>query len=199
MSLEQLFSAMKESEQKELKLIVKADVQGSTEAVIGALTKLTTEKVKVTVIHQGVGAISESDVMLAAASGAVIVGFNVKPDGKARKTADHEGVDVRAYSVIYDAVDDVKAAMIGLLPPIRKEQSVGHAEVREVFRVSGKGTIAGCAVVDGKVQRSAHIRVLRDKASVFEGGSTASSGSRRTSARCPPAWSAASASPASTT
>ncbi len=169
MSLEQLFSAMKESEQKELKLIVKADVQGSTEAVIGALTKLTTEKVKVTVIHQGVGAISESDVMLAAASGAVIVGFNVKPDGKARKTADHEGVDVRAYSVIYDAVDDVKAAMIGLLPPIRKEQSVGHAEVREVFRVSGKGTIAGCAVVDGKVQRSAHIRVLRDKASVFEG------------------------------
>ncbi|RMG16216.1 MAG: translation initiation factor IF-2, partial [Deltaproteobacteria bacterium] len=168
-SLKELLAEMEGGAQKELKIIVKADVQGSVEAVNQALQKLSTDKVKVTLIHSGVGAISESDVMLASASGAMIVGFNTKPDAMAKKTADQEKVDIRTYKVIYDAVNDVKAAMEGLLEPIRREKSLGRAEVKEVFRISGKGAIAGCAVVEGKILRSAMIRVIRGKEPIHEG------------------------------
>jgi translation initiation factor IF-2 len=168
-TLEDLFSQMKEGEQKDLPLVVKADVQGSIEAVTGSLEKLSGPKAKVRFLHQGVGAISESDVMLAAASNAIIIGFSTKPDAKAKRIAEHEGVQIRTYNVIYDAVNDVKAAMEGLLEPIRKENDIGRAEVRDVFRVSGKGTIAGCAVVDGKFLRGAFVRVLRGKDKVFDG------------------------------
>ncbi|MFW6369292.1 MAG: EF-Tu/IF-2/RF-3 family GTPase, partial [Myxococcota bacterium] len=120
-------------------------------------------------LHQGVGTISESDVMLAAASNAIIIGFNTRPDSKAKRIAEHEGVQIRTYSVIYDAINDVKAAMEGLLEPIRKENDIGKAEVREVFRISGKGTIAGCAVTQGKVVRGANVRVKREGEKIFDG------------------------------
>ncbi len=168
-TLEELFSQMKEGEQKDLPLVVKADVQGSIEAVTAALDKLSGPKVKLRFLHDGVGAVSESDVMLAAASNAIIIGFNTKPDAKAKRIAEHEGVQIRTYQVIYDAVSDVKAAMEGLLEPIRKENDIGKAEVRDVFRISGKGTIAGCAVTQGKVQRGAHVRVKRDGEKIHEG------------------------------
>jgi translation initiation factor IF-2 len=155
---------------KELKIIIKADVHGTAEAVADSLGKQSTEKVKVNVLHRGVGGITESDVLLAAASQAVVVGFNVSPDGGAKSAAEEKVVDIRTYRVIYELLDDVRKAMAGLLAPRLVETVLGHAEVREIFRVSKIGTIAGCYVTDGKIRRNAKARLLRDQAIVFEGG-----------------------------
>ena len=168
-SLEDLFSQIQAGEMKNLNLIVKADVQGSVEAVKASLEKLSNDEVRVRVIHGGVGAINESDVMLASTSQAIIVGFNVRPDNAARDSAERAGVDVRMYRVIYDAIGEVEAAMKGMLAPKFKEALIGHAEVRQTYKVSGVGTVAGCYVQDGKVQRGCKVRVVRDNIVVFEG------------------------------
>jgi translation initiation factor IF-2 len=157
------------SEQKELKIVLKADVQGSAEALKAALTKLSTEKVKVTVISAAVGGITESDVNLAKAGGAIIVGFHVRPAGKANKHAEQEGVQIRLYDIIYDALDEVKAAMAGLLAPIKREVAMGKLQVRETFNIPKIGTIAGCMVTEGKITRKAHLRIIRDAIQVYEG------------------------------
>ncbi|MCX7673091.1 MAG: translation initiation factor IF-2 [Thiobacillaceae bacterium] len=167
--LENIFEQMAEGEVKTLPLIIKADVQGSYEGLTHALTKLSTEEVKVNVIHAAVGAISESDVNLALASKAVIIGFNVRADANARKLAETSGVDIRYYNIIYDAVDDVKAALAGLLSPEKRENMLGLAEVRQVFRISKVGTVAGCMVLDGVVRRTARVRVLRDNVVIHDG------------------------------
>jgi translation initiation factor IF-2 len=167
--LDALFDKMKEGETQELKLVVKADVQGSAEALVKALSELSTDKVKVNVIHSGVGGITENDVMLASASSAIIIGFHVRPTGGASKVAKDERVEIRAYSIIYEAIDEVKSAMLGLLKPTFKEAPLGHAEVRKLFQIP-KGTIAGCMVSDGKIQRGARVRVVRDSVNVWEGG-----------------------------
>jgi translation initiation factor IF-2 len=169
MSLEQIMKRMSGEKQLELKLVVKADVQGSVEAVKGALLKLTTEEVGVSVIYGGVGGITESDIMLAGASNGLVLGFNVRPDNNARRVAEREGVEIRPYSIIYEMADDVKKAMEGLLAPESKENIVGHAEVRDLFRVSKVGLVAGCRVVDGKAIRGAGVRVLRDSVEVYSG------------------------------
>ncbi len=169
MSLEDLYSKLKAGEAKELALILKADVQGSSEAVKASLEKLSTDKVRVNVIHVGVGGITESDVMLASASDAVIIGFNVRPDTKAREVSEQEGVEIKVYQIIYDAVEDVKKAMEGLLEPTIREKYLGRAEIREVFNISKVGNVAGCYVVDGKLQRNANVRLLRDSVIVHEG------------------------------
>jgi len=168
-SLDELFSKIKEGEVKELNIIVKADVQGSVEAVKQSLERLSNDEVRVRVIHGAVGAITESDVMLAAASNAIIVGFNVRPSGATSELAEKEGVDIRLYRIIYDAIDDMQAAMKGMLEPEYKEVVIGHAEVRAIFKVSGVGTVAGCYVTDGKVKRNANARLVRDGIVVFEG------------------------------
>ncbi|MFO7576192.1 MAG: translation initiation factor IF-2 [Pelovirga sp.] len=168
-SLEQLFARMQEGAVEELAIIIKADVQGSVEAVRDALEKLTTETCRLNVIHTGVGGISESDVTLATASNAIVLGFNVRPETKARNLADSEGVDIRLYSVIYDAVNDIRDAMEGLLAPTLKEKHLGRVEVRETFHVSRVGTIAGCYVLDGKIVRNAKVRLIRDNVVVWEG------------------------------
>ncbi|MHB1845624.1 MAG: translation initiation factor IF-2 [Deltaproteobacteria bacterium] len=168
-TLEDLFLKVQKGEAKELKLVIKGDVQGSVEAVADALKKLATRKVTVNVIHQAVGGISESDVMLATASGAVIVGFNVKPEAKSAEIASQEGVEIKLYSIIYEAVDDVLKAMEGLLEPLRREKVVGRAEVRNLFNVPKMGTVAGIAVVDGKISRSSQVRLIRDNVPVFTG------------------------------
>ncbi|MEZ4226837.1 MAG: translation initiation factor IF-2 [Polyangiaceae bacterium] len=168
-SLEELARAMSESEQLELKVIVKADVQGSVEALAEALTKLTTQKVKVSVVHAAVGAITEGDVNLAVAAKGIIIGFNVRPAGKATSLAQKEGIEIRQYNVIYHVVDDVKAAMEGLLAPQLVEKELGKAEVRQTFRISKAGTIAGCMVVSGLVKRSATARLVRDSTVVWTG------------------------------
>lgn len=167
-TLDDLFQRIQEGDVKELNLVIKADVQGSAEAVRSSLEKLSTDEVRVNVIHQGVGAISESDVLLATASDAVIIGFNVRPEPNARKAAERDGVDIRVYRIIYNLLDDVKAAMAGLLDPEFKEQILGRAEVRQTFRVPGS-VVAGCYVLDGKITRSAEVRVLRDNVIVHEG------------------------------
>ena len=167
-TLDDLYRRIQEGAVKELNLIIKADVQGSAEAVRSSLEKLSTEEVRVNVIHQAVGAISESDVLLASASNAVIIGFNVRPEPNARKAAERDGVDIRTYRVIYNLLDDVKAAMEGLLEPEFKEEIVGRAEVRQTFKVPG-GVVAGCYVLDGKITRAAQVRVLRDNVIVHEG------------------------------
>ena len=169
MSLEDLHKQIDEGLVKELNIVIKSDVQGSMEALRFSLDKLADVKVKVAVIHSGVGGISESDVMLASASSAVIIGFNVRPEPKAAVVAEREGVDIRLYSVIYDVVDDVKKAMEGLLDPTLKEVVMGRAEVRNMFHISKIGTIAGCSVLSGKIARGANIRLLRDSVVVFEG------------------------------
>ncbi|HCU25511.1 MAG TPA: translation initiation factor IF-2, partial [Deltaproteobacteria bacterium] len=169
MSLEDLFSKLKSGETKELALILKADVQGSLEAVQTALEKLSGEQVRVHVLHSGVGGITESDVMLASASNAVILGFHVRPDTQARGIAEQEGVEIKIYQVIYDAVEDIKKAMEGLLEPTIKEKYLGRAEVREVFNISKVGNVAGCYVIDGKLQRNAQIRLLRDNVILYTG------------------------------
>jgi translation initiation factor IF-2 len=169
MSLEELARAMSESERQDLKVIVKADVQGSVEALAEAIHKLSTEKVKVSVVHAAVGSITEGDVNLAIASGAIIIGFNVRPAGKAASLAQQEKIEVRQYSIIYNVVDDIKAAMEGLLAPTLVQKVIGRAQVRQTFRISKAGTVAGCMVVSGVVKRSAGFRVLREEAQIFEG------------------------------
>ena len=168
-SLEDLFSQIQAGEMKDLNIIVKADVQGSAEAVKASLEKLSNEEVRVRVIHSGVGAISESDVMLASTSKAIIVGFNVRPDASARDNAARSNVDMRMYRVIYDAINEVEAAMKGMLAPKFREALIGHAEVRQTYKVSGVGTIAGCYVQDGKIQRSCQVRIVRDGIVIHEG------------------------------
>ncbi len=170
-NLESMFSNMGDAGagKKTLALLIKADVQGSQEALAHALTRLATEEVKVSVVHAGVGGITESDVNLALASGAVIIGFNARADATARKLIESSGVDVRYYNVIYDAVEEIKAALSGMLAPERKESIIGMVEVRQVFRISKVGTVAGCYVQDGLVKRGAQVRVLRDSVVIHTG------------------------------
>ena len=168
-TLDNLFAKMQEGEMKELALIVKADVQGSAEAVKASLEKISNEEVRVRVIHTGVGAINESDILLASTAGAIIVGFNVRPDAGAQASAQRTAVDMRFYRVIYDAIDEIEAAMKGMLAPKYEEVVIGHAEVRMTYKVSSVGTIAGCMVKDGKVTRDAQVRVLRDNVVIHEG------------------------------
>ena len=168
-SLEDLFAQIQQGEIKDFNIIVKADVQGSAEAVKASLEKLTNEEVRVRVIHSGVGAINESDVMLAATSGAVIVGFNVRPDNAARDYAQRSNVDIRMYRVIYDCINEIESAMKGMLAPKFKEVIIGHAEVRQVIKISKIGTVCGSYVTDGKIQRNSLVRVLRDNVVIFEG------------------------------
>ena len=169
MSLDDLFSQIQSGNMKELDIIVKADVQGSVEAVKQSLVKLSNDEVVVKVIHGGVGAINESDVILASASNAIIIGFNVRPDPVAKATADREGVDVRLYKVIYNAIEDVSAAMKGLLDPIFEEKVIGHAEIRQIFKASGGGKIAGAYVRDGYMERGCKVRISREGKQIFEG------------------------------
>lgn len=168
-SLDDFFKQIQEGEVKELNLIIKGDVQGSIEALVQSLMRVSTDEVKVNVIHSGVGAIRETDVMLASASNAIIIGFNVRPDTNARKYAEEENIDVRLYRVIYEAIEDVKKAMAGLLEPEYREAFQGRAEVRAVFKVPKVGNVAGCYIVDGKVSRNCKVRVLRDGVILFEG------------------------------
>ena len=168
-TLEDLFSQIQAGEMKMLNLIVKADVQGSAEAVKSSLEKLSNDEVRVKVIHSAVGAINESDVMLAATSGAIIVGFNVRPDAAARDSAVRSNVDMRMYRVIYDCINEVEAAMKGMLAPKFREAIIGHAEVRETYKVSKVGTVCGCYCTDGKIQRGCEVRVLRDNIVIHEG------------------------------
>ena len=168
-TLDDLFAQIKQGEIKDFNIIVKADVQGSAEAVKTSLEKLTNEEVRVKVIHSGVGAINESDVMLAATSNALIVGFNVRPDGGARDYAARANVEIRTYRVIYDCINEIEAAMKGMLAPKFEEQVIGHIEIRQLYKVSKVGTVCGCYVQDGKVQRGCSVRVVRDGIVVFEG------------------------------
>ena len=168
-TLDNLFAKMQEGEMKELPLIVKADVQGSAEAVKASLEKISNEEVRVKVIHTGVGAINESDILLASTAGAIIVGFNVRPDAAAQASGQRSGVDMRFYRVIYDAIDEIESAMKGMLDPKFEEVIIGHAEVRMTYKVSAVGTIAGCMVKDGKVSRDAQVRVLRDNIVIHQG------------------------------
>ena len=169
LSLDNLFDQIQASDLKELPIIVKADVQGSVEAVKQSLTKLSNDEVIVRVIHGGVGAVNESDVSLAATSNAIIIGFNVRPDAMAKQLADQEGVDLRLYKVIYQAIEDVEAAMKGMLDPVYEEKVIGHAEVRQLFKASGVGTIAGSYVLDGMFQRNCKVRITREGEQIFEG------------------------------
>ncbi len=168
-TLDNLFDSISEGKVETLNIIVKADVQGSVEAVRQALEKLSNDQVKIRVLHAGVGAITKDDVNLANAFGALIIGFNIRPDNNAREMAEKEGVDVRLYRVIYQAIEDIEKAMKGMLEPVFKETLLGHAEVRNTFRITGAGTIAGCYVTDGKMQRNASVRLLRDNVVIFEG------------------------------
>lgn len=169
MSLEQLYEKIQKGEVKDLNVIIKADVQGSVEAVAETLRKLSTEAVRLNVIHTAVGAITETDVNLATASNAIIIGFSIRPEVKAQAMAEKEGVDIRLYNVIYDAVDDISKAMEGLLDPIFKEKYLGRAEIREVFSVPKAGNVAGCYIQDGKIMRNSQVRLLRDNVVVFQG------------------------------
>ena len=169
LSLDGLFSQIQAGNVKELNLIIKADVQGSVEAVKQSLVKLSNEEVAVRVIHGGVGAINESDVSLASASNAIIIGFNIRLDNMAKETADRENVDVRLYRVIYDAIEDIEAAMKGMLEPVYEEKVIAHAEVRQTFKASGVGTIAGSYVLDGKIERGCRARITREGEQIFEG------------------------------
>ncbi|MGL6202382.1 MAG: translation initiation factor IF-2 [Lachnospiraceae bacterium] len=169
LSLDDLFTRIKAGNLKELGIVVKADVQGSVEAIKQSLMKLSNEEVVVKIIHGGVGAINESDVILASASNAIIIGFNVRPDATAKETADREGVDLRLYSVIYNAIEDVEAAMKGMLDPIFEEKVLGHAEVRQIFKASGIGTIAGSYVLDGMFERGCSARIIRDGVVIHDG------------------------------
>ena len=167
--LENMFEQMTAGDVKNLTLIIKADVQGSQEALTQSLQKLSTDEVKVQVVHAGVGGITESDINLASASNAVILGFNTRADASARKVAENLGVDIRYYNVIYDAVDEVRAAMTGMLTPDKKEEVLGLVEIRQVFRATKIGTIAGCMVLEGMVKRGAMVRILRDNVVIHTG------------------------------
>ena len=168
-TLDNLFAKMQEGEMKELDLIVKADVQGSAEAVKASLEKISNEEVRVKVIHAGVGAVNESDILLASTAGAIVVGFNVRADAAAQASAQRAKVDMRFYRVIYDAIDEIESAMKGMLAPKFREAVIGHAEVRQTYKVSAIGTIAGCYVKDGVIRRDAQLRVLRDNIVIHEG------------------------------
>ncbi|MGI5906351.1 MAG: translation initiation factor IF-2, partial [Candidatus Pararuminococcus gallinarum] len=161
-TLDNLFSQIEQGEVKELPIIIKADVQGSVEAVRQSLEKLSNDEVRVKVIHGAVGAVSESDVMLADASNAIIVGFNVRPDPVAKDAAERDGVEIRLYRIIYDAIEEIKSAMKGMLAPKYKDVDLGRAEVRQVYKISNVGAVAGCYVLEGKITRSANIRIVRD-------------------------------------
>jgi len=167
-SLDELFADM-QSGIKEVPVLIKGDVTGSVEAMADSLAKAGTEDVKVKVVHKAIGGITESDIMLASASNAIVIGFNVRPETKAKKLAEAEGVDIRFYKVIYDAIDEVKAAMAGVLSPEEVEKVTGEAEVREVFQAPKVGAIAGCYVTDGYVKRGSHVRVLREGVLVYDG------------------------------
>ncbi|WLD95196.1 translation initiation factor IF-2 [Alkalihalobacillus sp. AL-G] len=169
LNLDDLFEQIKEGEIKEINVIVKADVQGSVEALAGSLRKIEVEGVKVKIIHTGVGAIAESDIILASASNAIIIGFNVRPDNNAKRTADAENVDIRLHRIIYNAIDEIESAMKGMLDPEFEEKVIGQVEVRATFKVSKVGTIAGCYVTDGKITRDSGVRLVRDGIVVFEG------------------------------
>ncbi len=168
-SLDDLFQKIKEGEVKELNIVVKSDVQGTMEALSDSLLKLSTDEVKVKIIHAGTGAISESDIMLASASKAIILGFNVRANPRVAELAEKEGVDIRYYDVIYNATKDIRLAMAGLLDPTYKEKIIGHAEVREVFRIPKVGVVAGCYVTDGHLERNCRVRLLRDQVVIFDG------------------------------
>jgi len=169
-TLDDLYARIKEGDVKELSLVIKADVQGSSEALSDAVQKLSTAAVKVRVIHNGVGGITETDVLLASASRAIIIGFNIRPEPKAAALADREGIDIRLYTIIYDAIADIKAAMEGLLEPTLKERVQGRAEVRQTFTIPKAGVIGGSYVIDGVISRtSSGVRVIRDHVVVFEG------------------------------
>jgi translation initiation factor IF-2 len=166
-SLENLFEAMQAGEVRDLNLVVKADVQGSIEAVVGELTKIQHPEVRVNVIHQGVGGITENDIMLAAASSGMVVGFNVRPNAETRSVAEREGVEIRTYDVIYKLTEDIEQALVGMLSAVRTEETIGEAEVRETFRASRVGTIAGCMVTNGVIRRNAQVRVIRDSTVIY--------------------------------
>jgi len=168
-SLEQLLTKLKTGEAKELRVVLKADVQGSVEAISQAIEKLSTPKVKVELIHKGVGPMTETDVMLAAASKGIVVGFNIKPESGAEATAKHQGVATKSYTIIYELLEGVRQAMEGMLEPIRSEKKLGRAEVRNLFNVPKLGTIAGAAVLDGTIKRTAMIRLLRDNKQLYAG------------------------------
>ena len=168
-TLEQMMQQLKEAGRKEFPLLVKGDVQGSVEAIVGALRKLGTDEVEARIVHSGVGGITESDVALANASKAVVVGFNVRANAQAKALADQTGVEIRYYNIIYDLVDDVKAAMSGLLAPTLREIFLGNAQILEVFNISKVGKVAGCRVTDGKVERGAKVRLIRDNVVIHEG------------------------------
>jgi len=167
--LENMFEQLGEGEKKTLSIVLKADVQGSQEALVHALTRLSTDEVRVNVVHSGVGGITESDVNLAMASRAVIIGFNTRADATARKLIESAGVEVRYYNIIYEAVEEIKAALSGMLAPEKKEQIIGLVDVRQVFRISKVGTVAGCYVLEGVVKRNAQVRVLRDNVVIHTG------------------------------
>jgi translation initiation factor IF-2 len=164
-----MFEQMGEGQAKILSLIIKADVQGSYEGLSHALTKLSTDEVKVNIVHAGVGGITESDINLALASKAVVIGFNTRADTAARKLAEASGVDIRYYNVIYDALDEVKAALSGMLAPEKKENVLGIVEIRQIFKISSVGTVAGCYVTEGLVRRNAQVRLLRDNVVIHDG------------------------------
>jgi translation initiation factor IF-2 len=168
-SLDDLFAQLKEGETKELFVVLKADTQGSVEVLEDTLLKLSTEKVKIQLIHKGVGAITESDVLLASASRAIVIGFNVRPEPSARAAAEQGDVEIRLYSVIYQLQEDVEKAMLGLLQPTIREKYLGRAQVRETFRISKVGTVAGCYVQDGVITRNSEVRLLRDNVVVYQG------------------------------
>jgi len=169
LTLEQLFDRFQAGEVRELRLIIKADVQGSLEPVISSLTDMNTGAIKINILHAETGNIGESDIMLASASKAIVIGFNVEADSAAQRLADTEGVSIRLYNIIYRLTEDVEKALKGMLEPELKETVIGHAEVRAIFRISKVGNIAGCRVVDGELRRNAHIRVLRHGEVIHEG------------------------------
>jgi len=168
-SLENLFERIKEGELSKLKVVLKADMQGSLEAIMDALEKLSRDEVKLNVIHSGVGGITETDIMLASASDAVVLGFNVRPDSKAARIAEAEQVDIRTYQIIYKLTEDMEAALIGMLEPEYEEEITGRAEVRETFRVPGIGMVVGCYIIEGEVTRNSSARVVRDGVVVYDG------------------------------
>jgi translation initiation factor IF-2 len=169
LTLENLLEGMKEGEVKTFKIVLKADVQGSVAPITDALSKMGTDKVKIRVIHSAVGGITESDVVLAGASGAVIIGFSVRPESSAQDLASKTGVDIRTYNIIYDLIDDIRKAASGLLGPRVQEKYLGRAEIRQVFNLPKIGAVAGCSVIDGKLVRTAKVRLLRDSVVVFTG------------------------------
>ena len=168
-SLDDLFEQLSEGKVKDLNIVIKADVQGSVQAVKQSLERLSTDEVQIKVIHGGVGAITESDVLLASASNAIIIGFNVRPVAGADQLAEKETVDIRTYTIIYKAIEDMKAAMSGMLDPEYEEKVIGHAEVRQTFKASGVGMIAGSYVLDGKIERNCKVRISREGEQIFEG------------------------------